>query len=1428
MLFGDILTFRKDLYFDGAVQIDWFYQKEKSSKVAENFVFHSSEYFGSNDEGTGRSLTDTVSFVQKLAERLYDEQQVNPFTLAIAGYGTGKSHLGVTMAQLLSGSKYMPETYQKIIRNLEYIDKSKSIEITKLTKQPNLVLVINGMKDFNLHYEVLNAAKRSLELYGCNTDSLKKLNRALETAFVFFEKNASISLPLFERIAEKNEWYEKGSLLVEKLRTNLGNDDIAFNIINEAYAENTGHEIRWDEGVSAGRVLETLLQEYCGASGQFEKIVLIFDEFGRYLEYASSALTAQSGDSGLQQIFEVAQNAEGSIQVINFIQSDIKTYLQRVDQTSNISRYIGRYDVSNKDYLSSNLETVFANLIQRQDKTAFNEIIKNWQEKSEQKWEKLFNAMEGWLPLQGLWSDYRLFRQLIVEGIYPLHPLTTYMLSTLSDYLQNRSSLTLVSNYIQKLADYDLLKNVALPMILPEQLLEGDLFTEMLSSEQEGRQLSQHCIRLHNILRKANDKLTENSLKVLRSNLILRILRFRTQDYEDVKYALSICSGLTVTQIEAELIWLEDEYAFLGYDEHACCFDFLEDSSGAQDFRTFFRRLKAQTKISLSILENSRIRELAGVISNQSTDFATQKRIKSNEWQFEQKLLALQDLSEAYIDLCLKEWREATTTDRIKGKLIWLYANKETEIDFLENAQKLSVKLNSTPIVLMLLNDTEDRLINVMKDYDTLTKVSEIEQKKYGRHYDDVLEQTENNVRSEFEVLKKKRQQVIENGTIEMEKRLALGLSDVFQTVYPDAIPFYFDGFDNKQPSNARKAFCSIVKLILTGNLSDNIVHSFTSEIRNRFEATLYYLGRYSWNCVSADYHFTEPKEKSASNAYKQLENMIRTEGQINGKKILEYFSNPPFGMNDYIIVYLVSVLCANIHYCLRMELDGNMLNTQNWSNYILDDKKIKLNEFQNTCFQVIEVGEINARFYNLIEQIKANQDINKVPELNSKLDKLILAEEIPEEIEEPLKFAKYRLDRDLKVYKNWVEENGRLLDKYNGALDEQNLSAFSALSTLSILNSTKLYAILYDNDFVITDEIEEKFEKMRMELDCYILAHIDEWIKMQRCEAVSKMSDYDKHMDKLAKMLKMLGYEEKAQLMLAQKEIELSNKEVIQERQNLKTNCEIFLNEVIINQYSSYVQLCDWFHRGVKLLKLLDKNEYILGKNTKQVHTAVEERTKKVARGVKQIKTEMESIWDDVYELKDVKSIDSMIIRINKLTQQGISDKDLKDYIELKEFLKEFLEDVNIFEKLNFKRKTITNVYLELKEKYSNQEISIDLLNVLEAIYNNYRISMDEKEVEWVKKYLHLENDRTKILLWLDSTFILPGYLKESTVDDYFVLKREAEDMISKCKIDDVVYHFEKLNDIEKVECLNKLRGHVLQENSFVLINDINELKRE
>ena len=158
MELGKILKFRKDLYFEGAVQADWFYVQERAAKVAENFVFHGKQYFGVEDQGTGnKRRIDTISLVEELVDKLSDDH-ANALTLAIADYGTGKSHLAVTLGQIFSGKSYMPETYKKVMANINSIDSSAAQHIQALADERNFVMVINGMRDFNLHWDGMNLA----------------------------------------------------------------------------------------------------------------------------------------------------------------------------------------------------------------------------------------------------------------------------------------------------------------------------------------------------------------------------------------------------------------------------------------------------------------------------------------------------------------------------------------------------------------------------------------------------------------------------------------------------------------------------------------------------------------------------------------------------------------------------------------------------------------------------------------------------------------------------------------------------------------------------------------------------------------------------------------------------------------------------------------------------------------------------------------------------------------------------------------------------------------------------------------------------------------------------------------------------------------------------------------------------------------------
>lgn len=72
---SDIVDFRRDLFFDGAVQISWFETDPvRRDKAAANFVFHGPQYHGVSEkdlpDAGGFPLTDMVRFTYELLNAL--------------------------------------------------------------------------------------------------------------------------------------------------------------------------------------------------------------------------------------------------------------------------------------------------------------------------------------------------------------------------------------------------------------------------------------------------------------------------------------------------------------------------------------------------------------------------------------------------------------------------------------------------------------------------------------------------------------------------------------------------------------------------------------------------------------------------------------------------------------------------------------------------------------------------------------------------------------------------------------------------------------------------------------------------------------------------------------------------------------------------------------------------------------------------------------------------------------------------------------------------------------------------------------------------------------------------------------------------------------------------------------------------------------
>lgn len=526
----DLVRFSDENYFNGAVQTEWYYDATRVEQIARSYVFHGPKYFGVSSRDisqTKHSLIDTASFTKKLADKIYSDSpslSSNNFIMTIAGYGTGKSHLAVCLGALFSGDSKLSELIEN---NITMANEEIGAYIKKVNIKRNLIIVLNGMNNFNLDAELLKCARLSLKNNGINDDILRSITKSYDIAKHFVEKNFSIHSKAFEYSAKSNGIELTGERLKSFLLQHVEDDNSVIATINEIYNEVNGDAIHWERGISSGDILSLLQEELCGEGKPFKKVLVLFDEFGRYIEYAA-ANPSIAGEASLQQIFESVQSANGRIIFVGFIQNDLSAYLSRIEKTANIVRYVGRYENSEKLYLSSNFETILANLLKKDENSGFSRIVENALDKYQRFHTKIFDALGRWdksAQKKSVWTSFDLYKNVILKGSYPLHPITTWLLSNTSSWMQQRSTIAFAAEMYVNIKDSEI-EGTWLPYIYPIDIVDSSIYNEMLNSEEKGLVQSQYCMLYRDIIIKVGNKLSENEQKVLKAILIMNLGKF--------------------------------------------------------------------------------------------------------------------------------------------------------------------------------------------------------------------------------------------------------------------------------------------------------------------------------------------------------------------------------------------------------------------------------------------------------------------------------------------------------------------------------------------------------------------------------------------------------------------------------------------------------------------------------------------------------------------------------------------------------------------------------------------------------------------------------------------------------------------------------------------------------------------------------------
>ncbi|OPJ55652.1 hypothetical protein [Alkalithermobacter paradoxus] len=1414
----DIISLKKDIVFGGAVQTDWYYDKSKAKTISQSFIFHGPQFFGVTQDDVEyktHKLMDTCSFTNLIANKLNDDEG-NSIVLTIAGYGTGKSHLAVTLGNLFSHEKES-DIYKDIVSNLRSADIDISENIEDKTSKPNLVIVLNGMKDFNLNYEILSTAKKVLSAYGYGEEIFSEYTKAYNIAQTFLDRN-------FENFKDKflESTSKRGINVInlkKHLMENIYKDEI-FDSINDVYSYVTGSPIRWDEGISSADVLGKLVDKMCGTSGHFNKILILFDEFGRYIEYASD-YPNRAGDSALQQIFEVIQDSNNNILFIGFIQSDLKTYLARVNKTSNISRYIGRYEAGEKIYLSSNLETIFANLIKPKDIDLYSNYIESKlrNEKVEQKNKVLFNKINEWIPGakgKGVWNNWEKFSNVILKGVYPFHPITTWMLSYLSDWYQQRSAINFLIGCFENIEEKEITEFGDLPVVLPIDIIKGDFFKELLLAESEGRQKSEYCTLYDRIYIKYKDKLNKTELDILSGILILKLGKFRTSNKEDVLLALEYITNIKSELLDGILTNLENNYGMIAYDEKTATFDFIEDATGINDFNRFIRRKKSNLEsIDLELLLNNDIKQKLGINSYILTDFGARNNIKTSEWQYEQDIVTSKRIDNVYVQNLINDFNNSTNPSKPKGKIIYIYNNKDNNIDELNKLKDLynQYNLDNYPIIWILLDDRENDLYNLLIDSSIIPKFTQEETMKFAKFMMMFTEKVNDGLVRQFNNMLQERNVFTNEGLKKSSLRIKNICNKRFEDLYKRIISFPFEGFANKNLGAPKKIHAAISKGILSGQLNYQWIQLQNKDIKNRIDIVLRNK-MVGWGVLDDEFRIITPKNINLKSIYDEIRSMFDG-NEVNLYDLYKKYTHPPYTFNDYSFALAIAIYIAVEGIEIKIFKGNKPIKTIDWVTEFYKEKDLDFKYLKDCKLVKVDLGEYLTRYKVICDKIERNTDIDICIKLKSELYQLLSEEEPPEEFKLKVEGCKMLINQGEKLYnktKIFIGEMKHDLEKGIRELDFKHINKVALKCEkitptieegLSYQYSEKYMTIFGD----LLDKARDFIEK----------EYVNFLNKNAKCYSIAQVTGYEKWMKLLAEDLRSLGYDDYARLTINKLEEQLDNLDNIKKIQTINENVKNYLDIVKPSEYSTQEELLQWKKQGEELIDIVRYHD-VLDKNDKEAYiTSLETRLETNNKFLHNINNSIMDIIDRALEVTSIREAKNIINEIQYVMSKKLRPIDREEIETIGQVVQNLIKDIEEMDNIDKFNIKIDEAKL-LKGKYEEFEDIVAVESIINSYIQSINDKIDELNIKWINMHLGFDIkdidswDSDMCFRWIKETRGTPEYLIDSTVSQYNEYKNKVDNRISSLNMDSILSMFRDLSLEKKEECISLL-SNILEE---------------
>lgn len=1001
MLIKELVRIDEHGAFRSDVQLSDFENPELNKQLLRNYIF-TDRAPDNNNAGRDASAKDVLDIL-KSAFTL--ERYENRIVL-IANYGRGKSHLALTLANFFSRPTESDEVriiFERLRQALNNPAALSGYRDFKQSKGEFLVIRLRGDGFDDLHEGFLRALEQALDEHDCT--------RGIELSLWHARAEAWLD-NLSGEARQKAEVFLAGhNTDLSSLRQDLRKSG-AYELVRETFKHLTGAYPDFGREISLKDLVIWAVDEVC-VPNKMGGLLVLFDEFSLFLQkYAASRAAGK-----LQDLLNGISDRQGKSAFLAFAQIELESVLETYAQGTrrdDIRRELDRLPRDKRARLFSLMEGVLNSYL-KQDEAAWQAwlqhqpvraaMVRNREMLTDYFSQRYDNILR--------WGDEQKL-QTVVKGCFPLHSLTTAILSNHTFEAGTgenaRTALHFVRDRWEKgLPERSAERNDGEPnFVFAVELV--DFFGEQIHK----RWYEAYRAALENARLPLNEE-HHAALKALLLQQAVSGLNRQTANGYDQLQLLSALSGLPETRLKDILRELSDNRV-IEFDRYSRFYSLFP--AGVRSPETVKIIEEAVQKIPVDRVLLDKIAESIPRLEVKQNFGA------ADDWVPKQVILTEEFFTPETIKTLLSPYRAgmAGIEEGARGLVIWLLAKTEEEkMRLRQNAQKildnaLVANPHPSPVIVVLPSQAYPGLLESARRRKALETLGRNEREKIGSiGYENETGHAKNEFDRNFKNfldpdryadLPRKLHEYalpgIYRAVIETTNNTALRnvVSTIYHRAYPYRIEFYTQyAVGGRGPNRLREA----VRKVARGLFSDEVAGSLPTLRQQDIQAqiTINYLS-VRWGLLSAETYKVQPPTLPAlRESWNRLEDTFSPGcKEIRVRDVLLELLNPPYGHDYNTLTILLASWIGYRRHEIRISLSGQLISLDKFKNYFDETQSPKdfLDQLIVTsplAISRINANEMFAEVDSILEQIRQNQPFS-LSQAEQALAKLAQAQSNP------------------------------------------------------------------------------------------------------------------------------------------------------------------------------------------------------------------------------------------------------------------------------------------------------------------------------------------------------------------------------------------------------------------------------------------------